>query len=139
MNVVWVGRGLGFIPCFCLTLSPFSFTLRPCVRLGMCEWCDPLAPSLYFSHTCSPFHCFPMVRGRPIPFALLFFVVYLAVLGAYGEILGIYGGGSCLWACLMTCVVVRSSFLRAALSLGRPPSQHTWLSYLRMCSGGYDL
>ena len=69
----------------------------------------------------------------------LFFVVYLAVLEAYGGILRIYGCGSCLWACLMTCVVVRLSFLRAALSLGRPSSQHTWLSHLRMCSGGYDM
>ena len=37
---------------------------------------------------CSPFHCFPFVRGRPIPFALLliFFFVYLAAVGAYGGI-----------------------------------------------------
>ena len=68
-----------------------------------------------------------------------FFVVSLAVLGAYGGIWGIYGCGLCLWACLVTCVVVRRSFLRAALSLGRPPSQHTWFSHLRMCSGGYDM
>ena len=70
---------------------------------------------------------------------IFFFVVYPAVLGAYGGIWGIYGSDLCLWACLLTCVVVRRSFLRAALSLGRPPSQHTWFSHLRMCSGGYDM
>ena len=124
MHVVWAGRGWGFIPCFSLTLYPFSFTLRPCVRLGMCAWCDPLAPSFVFLTYlfAFSFHCFPMVRGRPIPFALFFFVVSLAVLGAYGGILGIHGCGSCLWAYLMTCVVGRRFSLRAALSLGRPPS-----------------
>ena len=72
-------------------------------------------------------------------FFFLFFVVYLALVGAYGGIWGIYGCGLCLWACLLTCVVVRRSFLRAVLSLGRPPSQHTWFSHLCMCSGGYDM
>ena len=51
----------------------------------------------------------------------------------------IYGCGLCLWAPLLTCVVFRRSFLRAVLSLGRPPSQYTWFSHLRMCSGGYDM
>ena len=41
--VVVGGAGSGFIPCFSLTLSPSSFTLRLCVRL--CAWFDPLAPS----------------------------------------------------------------------------------------------
>ena len=69
-----------------------------------------------------------------------FFVVYLTVLGAYGGIFGINDCGSFfLWACLMTCVVVRRSLLRGALSLGCPPSEHTWFSHLRMCSGGYDM
>ena len=30
-------------------------------------------------------------------------------------------------------------FFCAVLSLGRPPSQHTWFSHPRMCSGGYDM
>ena len=30
-------------------------------------------------------------------------------------------------------------FLLAVLSLGRPPSQHTWFSHPRMRSGGYDM
>ena len=68
-----------------------------------------------------------------------FFFVYLAVLGAYGGIWGIYGCGLCLWACLLTCVVVRRSLVRAALTLGRPFLQHTRFSHLRMCSGGYDM
>ena len=51
--------------------------------------------------------------------------------------MGIYGCGWCLCACFMTCVLVRRSFLRAALSLWHPPSQHTWFLHLRMCSGGY--
>ena len=34
----------------------------------------------------------------------------------------------CLYACFMTCVVVSCSFLRAMLSLWRPPSQHTLFS-----------
>ena len=38
--------GWGFIPCFSLTFSPSSFTLRLCVQL--CAWFDPLAPSLVF-------------------------------------------------------------------------------------------
>ena len=139
MHVVWVGRGWGFIPCFSLTLSPFSFTLRPCVRLGMRAWCAPLAPSFVFLTYLFAFSLFPHGPWPPHTFcALFFFVVYLAVLGTYGGVWGIYGYGLCLWACLMTCVVVRLSFLRAALSLGRPPSQHTWFSLLRMCSGGYD-
>ena len=62
-------------------------------------------------------------------------VMYLAVLGAYGGT-GIYGCDSCLCACFMTCVVVPRSFLRAALSLWRPPSQHTGFPHLRVCSGG---
>ena len=70
------------------------------------------------------------------PYLLRFlFFMYLAVLGAYGG-MGIYGCGSCSCACCMTSVVVRRSFLRVALSLWRPPSQHTWFPHLGMCSGG---
>ena len=59
----------------------------------------------------------------------------------WGFVLGLrvrrgYGCGSCLYACFMTCVVVRCSFLRVALSLWRPPSQHTWFPHLRLCSRG---
>ena len=132
------GAGWGFIPCFSLLLSPSSCTLRSCVCVCMCAWSVPLAPSFAFLTYLLAIPLFP--RGSwASPFALFFFVVYLAVLGAYGGILGIYGCGSCLWACLITCVVVCGFFLCAALSLGRPPSQHTWLSHLRMCSGGYDM
>ena len=46
------------------------------------------------------------------------------------------GCGSCLYACFMTCVVLRCFFLRVVLSLCGPPSQHTWFPHLRMCSGG---
>ena len=147
MHVVWVGWGWGFIPFFSLTVSPFSFTLRPCValllaRLGMHAWCAPLAPSFVFLTYLFAFSLFPHGPWPSHTFCAFFFflfVVYLAVLGAYGGIWGIYGCGLCLWACLLTCLVVRRFFLRAVLSLGRPPSQHTWFSHLRMCSGEYDM
>ena len=42
------GGGWGVIPCFSLTLSPSSYTLRPCVRLCMRAWFVPLAPSFAF-------------------------------------------------------------------------------------------
>ena len=92
---------------------------------------------------CSPFHCFPFVRGRPIPFALVLIFFFPCISRRSGPmeeyIWGIYGCGLCLRVCLLTCVAVRRSFLRAVLSLGRPPSQHTWLFHPRMCSGGYDM
>ena len=134
------GAGWGFIPCFSLTVSPSSFTLRLCVRLGMCAWFDPLAPSFVFLTYLFAIPLCPYGPWPPNTFCAFFFVMYLAVLGAHGDGLGwemgIYGCGSCLCACFMTCVVVRRSFLRAAWSLWRPPSQHTWFPHLRMCSGG---
>ena len=51
----------------------------------------------FVGFACSPFHCLPIFRGCPIPFALLlifFSVVYLAVVGAYG---GIDMGDIWLW------------------------------------------
>ena len=73
MHVVWVGQGWGFIPCFSLTLSPFSFTLRPCVRLGMCAWCDPLAPSFVFLTYLFAFSLFPHGPWPPHTFCAFFF------------------------------------------------------------------
>ena len=64
MHVVCVGRGWGFIPCFSLTLSPFSFTLRPCVHLGMCAWFDPLAHSFAFV---TYLFAFPLFAHGPWP------------------------------------------------------------------------
>ena len=120
--------------CFSFILSLFSFTLRPCVRLGMRAWCAPLAPSFVFLTYLFALSLFPHCPWPPHTFcAFVFFfllVVYLAVVGAYGGISGQYGCGLCLWACLLTCVVVRRSFLRAVLSLRCPPSQHTWLGFL---------
>ena len=72
MHVVWVGLGWGFIPCFSLTLSPFSFTLRPCVRLGMCALCDPLAPSFVFLTYLFAFPLFPHGPWPPHTFCALF-------------------------------------------------------------------
>ena len=75
-NVVWVGRGWGFIPCFSLTLSPFSFTLRPCVRLGMRAWCAPLAPSFVLLTYLFAFSLFPHGPWPPHTFCasvVLFF------------------------------------------------------------------
>ena len=196
------GAGWGFLPCFCLLLSPSSCTLRSCVCMCVCAWSVPVAPSFAlltyllaiplfrrgswelpiaracarcvggagvgfhtmflfelvsvffhfaalctFEYVCVVRSLCALLRIFNIIFCLFivspwsmaapyllrfFFVVYLAVLGAYGGIRGIYGCGLCLWACLMTCVVVRLPFLRAALSLGRSPSQHTWFSHLRM-------
>ena len=131
----WRG-GWGFIPCFPLTLSSSSFTLRPCVRLCMRAWSVPLAPSFAFLTYLFAIPLFPHAPWPSHTVCLFFSVVmYLAVLGAYGG-MGIYGCGSCLYACFMTCVVVRCSFLCAVLSLWRPPLQHTWFPHLRMCSGG---
>ena len=140
-----VGGAVGFHTMF-LFDHVFGFTLRPCVavlsaRLGMRAWCASLAPSFVFLTYLFAFSLFPHGPWPSHTFCafVVFFFVYLAVLGAYTGIWGIYGCGLCLWACLMTCVVVRRSFFRAALSRGRTPSQHTWFSHLRMCSGGYDM
>ena len=107
----------------------------PC-RLGMCAWFDALAPSLVFLTYLLAFPLNPHGPWLPHTFCAFFFVVYLAVLGAYGGTMGIHGCGLCLCACFLTCLVVHRSFLRAALSPWRPPSQHTWFPHLRMCSGG---
>ena len=96
------GAGWGFIPCFSLTLSPSSFSLRLCVRL--CAWFDPLAPSFVFLTYLFAIPLFPHGPWPPHTFCAFFFcVMYLAVLGAYGDgmgwEMGIYGCGSCLCAC----------------------------------------
>ena len=119
------GGGRGFIPCFSSTLSPSSFTLRPCVRLAMCAWFDPLAPSFVFLTYLFAIPLFPHGLWPPHTLCAPFFVMYLAVLGAYGG-MGIYGCGSCLCACFMTCVVVRRSFLRACV-VPLAPSFTTYL------------
>ena len=107
------GRGgVGFHTLFLLALvSVFSrlAVLFMCVRVCVVRpfGALPRIVNILARHTvvspwlvgfaCSPFRCFPFVRGRPIPFALLlifFFVVYLAVVGAYG---GINVGDIWLW------------------------------------------
>ena len=108
------GRGgVGFHTLFFLALvSVFSLlaVLSMCVRVCVVRpfGALPRIVNILARHTvvspwlvgfaCSPFHCFPFVRGRPIPFALLLiffpFSVYLAAVGAYG---GINMGDIWLW------------------------------------------
>ena len=118
-----VGRRLGVHTMFLLDLVSVFFHLAAlCTFVYTCVVCPFGALLRIFNilvrHTIvSPF-------SVAVPYPLLFFCfMYLAVFGAYGG-MGIYGCGSCLYACFMPCVVVRRSFLRAALSLWRPPSQH---------------
>ena len=90
------------------------------------------------------FSLFPLCPWPPHTFcAFVDFFFFLAAVGAYG---GINMGDIWLWfvfAGVPFDVRGGSSFffffLRAVLSLGRPPSQHTWFSHPRMCSGGYDM
>ena len=67
------GEGWGFIPCFSLTLSPSSFILQLCVRLGMCAWCDPLAPSFVFLTYLFAIPLFPHGPWPPHTFCASFF------------------------------------------------------------------
>ena len=138
------GAGLGFHTMFLFDLVSVFFHFAALCTFGYaCVVRSLGALPRIFNILVRLFIVSPWSVAAPYLLRLCYFffsfVVYLAVLGAYGGIWGIYGCGLCLWACLMTCGVVRRSFLRAALSLGRPPSQHTWFSHLRMCSGGYDM
>ena len=131
------GAGVGFHTMFLFDLLSVFFHFAALCTFGYACVVRSLGALLrIFNILVRLFIVSPSSVAAPylLQFFFSFFVVYLAVLGAYGGIWGIYGCGLCLWACLMTCVVVRHSFLRAALSLGRPPSQHTWFSHLRMCS-----
>ena len=86
----------------------------------------------FVGFACSPFHCFPIVRGRPIPFALLyifFFVVYPAVDGAYG---GKNMGDIWLWfvfAGMLFDVRGGSSFFFACGVVPWAPSFATYLVF----------
>ena len=130
------GGGRGFIPCLSLTLSPSSFTLRPCVRLGMCAWFDPLVPSFVFLTYlfAIPLFSFPLGPWPPHTFCACFFYVPRSAWSLWRN------GDIWVWFVFVRMLYdVRgsSSFvLLAALSLSRPPSQHTWCPHLRMCSGG---
>ena len=136
------GAGVGFHTMFLFDLVSVFFHFAALCTFGYACVVRSLGALLcIFNILVRLFFVLPWSVAAPylLRFCCFFFVVYLALLGAYGGIWGIYGCGLCLSACLMTCVVFRRSFLRAALFLGRPPSQHTWFSHLRMCSGGYDM
>ena len=132
------GAELGFHTMFLLYLVSVLFHLAALYTFGYVRVVQPLgALRRIFNIPVRLSIVFPWSVAAPYLLRFsFFFVVYLAVLGGYGGRMGIYGCGSCLCACFMTCVVVRCSFLRAVLSLWRPPSQHTWFPHLRMCSGG---
>ena len=95
MHVVLVGRGWGFIPCLSLTLSPFSFTLRPCVRLGMRAWCAPLAPCFVFLIYLFAFSLFP--HGPWPPHTFCAFVVFFVFSSCISRCLEL---GFLIYACV---------------------------------------
>ena len=161
MHVVWVGRGWGFIPCSSLTLSQFSSTLPLCVRLGMRAWCAPLAPSFVFLTYLFVFSLFPHCPWPPHTFCALvvfFFVVYLAVVGAwlgflfyacvavhvicrmhgavtYLVVIPLFSRGPwscflCLWFGVSPFVVVPSLFFSSTRTSLLAPTTHTLLGGL---------
>ena len=146
MHVVWVGRGWGFIPCFLLILSPFSFTLQPCVRLGMQAWCAPLAPSFVFLTYLFAFSFFPHCPWPPHTFcAFVVFFSFSRRVSRGGRSLWRNMGDIWLWFVFVGVpfdVRGGSSFFFACGVVPWVPSFATylaWFSHLRMCSGGYDM
>ena len=113
--------GVGFHTMFLLNLVSVFFHLA-----ALCTFVRVVRPPGAVLRICNILVCHTIVSPWSVaaPYLLPFFfwVMYLAVLGAYGDGMGwgmgTYGCGSCLCAYFMTRVVVRRSFLHAALCFG---------------------